>query len=374
MKYVPSGAPFDERGGRLRGVIDLLAGRYPPFLFGFGIGDLLPTFHFHEITPSELERAFRYLAENGYRTVGCDEMAGLVRAGKRPPERSVVLAFDDALASVWLVAVPLLRRFGFKAVTYAVPGRVSDASAVRPTFEEADVDPVAADAAENPFATWPELAAAVATGTLEVQSHTWSHSMIFAEPEPIGVVEPSMREHALNRPRLNVGDPPEFLKPSRLGFPLFARRSRMSDATRFLPDLEACAAVESHVARRGGASFFASANWQGELAHLLGAIHAGPESTDDRRRAIEHELVAAREMIQSKLGVRVQHVCLPWGVTGAVTRDALERLGFETAVANRLPGMYAIRQGDDPFYLKRLPHRHVFALPGKGRRAFRTLA
>ena len=57
-----------------------------------------------------------------------------------------------------------------------------------------------------------------------------------------------------------------------------------------------------------------------------------------------------------------------------LTRDALERLGFETAVANRLPGMYAIRQGDDPFFLKRLPHRHLFALPGKGRRAFRTLA
>src|SRR5260370_38533115 len=34
--------PFGERGGRVRGALDFLAGRYPAFLLGGGIGPPLP--------------------------------------------------------------------------------------------------------------------------------------------------------------------------------------------------------------------------------------------------------------------------------------------------------------------------------------------
>ncbi len=373
MKYVPSGAPFAERGGRLRGVLDLVAGRYPPFLFGLGLGRLLPAFHFHETTVEALEPAFRYLAENGYRAIGTDELSAFVRRGAALPPRAVLLAFDDALASLWLVAAPLLRRYGLRAVTYAIPGRIVDAPAVRPTIDDGPVDAVAADSAAQPFATWPELRALVASGEVEVQSHTWSHSMIYCSDRPGSVVTPATAaEHVLNQPRLNVDDPPAFLDPARLGFPIYDRRSRMSDARRFLPDLEACARVEAFVRDRGGRAFFERPDWMGDLGPVLANIGGRWETPEERTRAIEHELVAARDALEARLGTRVRHVCLPWGVTGTLTQSLLPRLGFETAVANRLPGMYAIRSGDDPFFLKRLPHRHIFALPGRGRRAFRT--
>ena len=81
MLHVPRGAPFSERGGRLRAVVDLAAGRYPRFLFGFGVGSILPVFHFHETTVEKLEPAFRYLVDNGYRTVGADALSALVNRG-----------------------------------------------------------------------------------------------------------------------------------------------------------------------------------------------------------------------------------------------------------------------------------------------------
>jgi hypothetical protein len=191
----------------------------------------------------------------------------------------------------------------------------------------------------------------------------------------VGVASPALaREHVLNRPRLNDGDPPVFLDATRLGFPLFDRRSRLSDARRFFPDLEACAALESFVAAEGGAAFFARDNWRATLAPRLRTVHGAWESPAARLATIEHELVAARAMLEARLATSVRHLCLPWGITSADTRRLIEQLGFETAVANRLPGMYAVREGDDPFYLKRLPHRHIFALPGRGRRALRTLA
>jgi hypothetical protein len=279
-----------------------------------------------------------------------------------------MLAFDDALASVWLVVGPLLRRYGLRAVTYAIPGRVADAPSVRPTVDEGEVDAVAADSAENPFATWPELRALSSTGVIDVQSHTWSHSMMFCDDRPLGVFEPGGESSILNRPRLNVGDPPRFLTSSQLGWPLFARRSRMSDARRYLPDEAACAKTAEQVSSEGGAAFFARPDWRDRLASTLEAVGGRWETDEERERALEHELVAARDALEHRLGCPVRHVCLPWGVAGELSRTAMRRIGIETAFANRLSGSFAVRAGDDRFALKRLPNRHIFTLPGRGRR------
>ena len=105
----------------------------------------------------------------------------------------------------------------------------------------------------------------------------------------------------------------------------------------------------------------------GGLVSRIDGGSGNPRAISTRRS--NHELSAAREVeLQAKLGTPVDHVCLPWGVSGPTTRAALERLGFVSAFANRWSGQYAVRAGDDPFFLKRLNGRHIFALPGKRRR------
>lgn len=343
MTHVPSGAPWSERGGRLRGVVDLVAGRYPPFLFGLPVGRRLPVFHFHEETPEVLEPALQYLAENGYRTVASEEVTRIVRRQAEPAPRTVLLAFDDAWASLWLVVAPLLRRYGMRAVAYAIPSRIREAAAVRPTLADGPLDASAADRADNPFVTWPELRALSSSGVIDVQSHTWSHAMIFCGTEVIGRVDQAFAaESVLNHPRLNDTDPPVFLTAADRGAPLYPRRSRMSDARRYFPD------------DAGG-----SGHW---------------ETPEAQQRAIEHELVAARDVLEARLGTPVRHVCLPWGVAGQITRRTLTRMAVETAFSNRLRGGMAVSPGDDAYSLKRLHSRHIRALPGRGRRPFVTLA
>jgi peptidoglycan/xylan/chitin deacetylase (PgdA/CDA1 family) len=375
MPRVPRGAPFDERGNRLRGVLDLAAGRYPGFLFGRPVGDILPVFHFHETTAAALEPAFAYLRDNDYRTVGTDALARLVLHGQHPGPRTVMLNFDDAWSSLWLVVGPLLANYGLSAVTFAIPARVVDAPKVRPTMGNGPVDAEAADRAANPFATWPELRALSASGRVEVQSHSWSHSMIFSDSDPFGVVRPDYSsEPVLVRPRVNASDPPEFLEPGRLGYPLFARRSRLSSARRFEPDADACATVERFVSSQGGERFFERPDADAALRARLGAVKGTWEADDARVRAIDDELGRSRDELQKRVGAPVRHMCLPWGVTSHETRAGLERLGYLTAFANRPAGRLAVAAGDDPYFLKRLHSRHIFALPGKGRRVFVTLA
>ncbi|ODS59514.1 MAG: hypothetical protein ABS36_00855 [Acidobacteria bacterium SCN 69-37] len=373
IRRVPAGSPRDERGGRLLGLADLAAGRYPGFLFGLPVGRQLPVFHFHESTVASIDPTLRYLAENGYRTVLSDALDRLVHDGVHPGPRRVLLCFDDALASLWLVVAPLLRRYGFQAVTYAVPGRMRDAETLRPTIDNGPVDAAAADSAENPFATWPELIALSNEGVIDVQSHSFTHAMIFVDRQVIDVVRPGYeREHFMNRP-LVADAPARFLTPDRLGYPLFPCRSRFSDGRRFYHDASAAERLEAHVAAHGGAAFFERPDWQAQIRALTETIDGRFETDEERQTAITEEWIAARDVLEARLGRPVRHVCLPWGITGRHTREALQRLGVRTAFANRRAGRLAVAHGDDPFFLRRLESRHVRALPGRGRRAFRTL-
>ena len=371
--------PFGERGGRLRGGLDLVAGRYPGFVFGGSIGRLLPVFHFHDESHADLEPKLQYLAHNRYRTVNADEIAAFIGGG-RLPERAVALCFDDAWTSVWTVAGGLLKQFGFQAILYAIPGRTDDADLCRPR--------AATTADGSPFATWPELRALRDEGSFDIQSHTFSHAMVSTSSVPDDFVRPGYEGSSyLGRP-LTDGDTstdapaaartrPTFTTPADLGAPLYPARSRMSEAPRVWNSPAIRQTCMNLVRAEGGAAFFSRANWRTRLDGA--AAEAGgasvTESDTVQRQHIEDELDVARAVLNEGLRTeQVKHVCLPWGVSGRQTEAALKRVGIVTAIANRLPGMFAVRAGDHPYWLKRLPNRYIYRLPGEGRRWWFTAA
>ncbi len=335
-----AGIPFAERGGALRGVLDLVSGCYPAFLFGGSIGDELPVFHLHEVTREWLEPRLQYLAENGYRTVACDEIARYVIDGLRPGPKSVALTFDDAWESAYTVAFPLLKQYRLCAALFAIPARVGQPG----------------------FITWPQLRELSASGVFDVQSHTRTHAMIFADAEVVGFVTPDFaREPLLNRP----------LEADALGTPLYLRRSRMSDARRFYADDRAAARCREHVTQHGGAEFFRMPGWRQQLRSTLGRVQGRFEADGDRLSAIEEELAGARALLNDELRTNtVRHVALPWGISGAISRRAVETTGHELAFAERPWRRRSVRAGDDRFHLMRLNGKFLTCLPGRGRETF----
>jgi hypothetical protein len=348
-----STVPFSERGGKARGCLDLVSGRFPAFVFGGGLGALLPVFHFHDVTREELEPKLRHLADNGYRSVISDEIAAYVRGDLKLPDRSVALCFDDAWRSVATVAAPLLEHYGLSAITYAIPARIT-----------------ATGDGDSPFVTWSELSAIHASGVIDVQSHTDSHSRIFASSTVEDFVQPGYAATPLlNRPQLSAPPALSFVTPADLGAPLYGMRSRMSDARR------ACVSPDVHdqcvnlVAREGGTEFFSRPDWRARLTALAASAPAATfESADDQARAIEDELARSRAILNERLKTNsVAHLCLPWGVSGVTTHARLQRAGYQSAFANRLRGQHAVHAGDDPYWLKRLPNHYILRLPGRGR-------
>jgi Polysaccharide deacetylase len=353
---MPEGVPFAERGGPLRGVLDLATGCYPKFLFGGSLGDQLPAFHFHDVTREWLEPRLQYLVENGYRTVTCDDIARLVAGGVRPGARSVALTFDDAWESVWSVALPLLKHYGLRAVLFAIPARI------------------AAAPGETPFVTWPQLREIQASGVFDVQSHTRSHAMIFGADTLVDFVRPGYEhEPILNRPVLSTNGHVRALDPDALGTPLYVRRSRMSDARRYFADESAAEKCRSRVAAGGGARFFERPRWRDELHTIAAAARGSFEDDEARARAIREELAEARAILNSELRTTaVKHVAMPWGIGGALARSEAEATGHTTAFAERPLRRRAIRAGDDPYQLMRLSGRFLTCLPGRGRQWFLT--
>ena len=370
----PTRAPLSERGGSLRGVVDLATGRYPGFLFGTGVGAQLPVFHLHESSPACLVPRLQYLSDNGYRTVTTGAIAGLVLRGVHPGPRTVALCFDDAWASLWTVAAPLLRQFGFRAITFAIPGRIADAPGVRPTRDDGIDTQGGEDRSDVPFVTWPELRALAASGTIDVQSHTWSHSRVFTAPDVVDFVSPAWLDGPrLDRPRLH-DDTLRFAGDGDLGAPLFPTRSRMADGYRWLDAPATRLRCMEHVHAAGGAAFFDRAAWRDELHALVRSGEGRFETEADREAAIAEELERSRAELAARAGAEVRHVCLPWGIGGAVARRAAQRLGFETMFSDRLFGRRVVSTGDDPMSLMRLPDRYIFCLPGRGRRFFLSVA
>jgi hypothetical protein len=370
-----AGIPFAERGGAARGLLDLATLCYPAFLFGGSVGRLLPVFHFHDVTRAWLEPRLQHLADNGYQTVTSDEIQRLVVDGVTPGPRAVALTFDDGWASAWTVATPLLRRFGFRAILFAIPGRMSDAPSVRPTLDDRPLDPSVASAG-SPFVTWPELRAMHASGIIDVQSHTRVNAMMFGGAAVTAFVTPAYGyEPVLNRPIIEAtgNGGLRVVEPTALGTPLHVRRSRMSDARRFLAEEAVAERCREHVARSGGADFFNRPTWRTELTAIASQGGGTFENDETRAAAIRDELAEGRALLNAGLATStVRHVALPWGIAGSLTRRVLAETGHLTAFAERPFRVRGVRAGDDRYGLMRLNGNFLTCLPGRGRRWFLT--
>jgi len=99
------------------------------------------------ITQGLFEDHMRTLAERGYQSLFPEEVPGIRADGKY-----VVITFDDGLAGNHAYALPVLKKYGFKATFFVAVGSI----------------------ASDRFMNWTELQDLVDNG-MSVQSHTVSH-------------------------------------------------------------------------------------------------------------------------------------------------------------------------------------------------------
>jgi len=356
---------------------DLLLGRYPAFVTG---GDLargeIPVFVFHGAEPESFARKLDHLARNGYRTLSVDEYTGILWGRVTPPERAVLLTFDDGRGSLWSVAAPLLKRHGMQAVVFLVPGRVPS-HAPGPTWEDVEAgraEPsvvLGREQAEGALASWEEIGALARTGVFDFQSHTLSHARVHTGPSLAGFVTPKTQRgyDAFDQPLIRDGERDRLGPDASLGTPLLRSAPRTSEELRFFEDPEVRAACVTAVAEGGREGFFLRSDWESRLRSVFRRVRVTGriETKQEQAAAIRHELVEARRLIEDRTGRPVVHLCYPWHRAGATARRLATEVGYETAFCGKVEGVPVTRPGGDPRAIARLGEDYVELLPGRGR-------
>ncbi|MCB0165120.1 MAG: polysaccharide deacetylase family protein [Anaerolineae bacterium] len=340
----------------------------------------IPVFCFHSVEPDLFEQQLRYLADNGYRTVNSDTLTNAIRGKTSDTARSVALTFDDATGSFWAVAFPLLKKYGFSAILFVIPGLVPDVDHAYPTLEDvwqgrASYEDVANRENIQPLCTWPELLAMHRSGLVDMQAHSLTHARINISPTVVDFIHPDFDPYFFNNIAIPVPINDSVEQPERalnLGQPIYESASRLSGRLRFMEDAQVSAAMIDYVKKEGGANFFSRPQWRNELYqqyHLLSAQKTPQteyETTEQAQTAIGLELARSKEILEQRFEKPINDVCYPWFQGSAFTDMIAVQCGYR-AVYYGLKSSEDISATKNLIKIPRISEEYLFCLPGKGR-------
>lgn len=67
---------------------------------------------------STFELQMRYLKDNGYRAITAEQLLAFLEYRQRVPKKSVLITMDDGYRSVYDIAYPILKKYGFTATLF----------------------------------------------------------------------------------------------------------------------------------------------------------------------------------------------------------------------------------------------------------------
>jgi len=82
----------------------------------------------YHVTPEMFERQLEYLKQKNYKTLTMEEFWQLLKSGKNPTQKSVLITFDDGPKDNYIYAFPILKKYDFVA-TFFIPSSQSGITA-----------------------------------------------------------------------------------------------------------------------------------------------------------------------------------------------------------------------------------------------------
>jgi len=108
-----------------------------------------------DVSVATFDRHMAYLRLHGFTALHAGEVHDVLRGARPWPKKPVALTFDDGTVDNFINAYPVLQRYGLKAIFFVVTGRP--------------------EAGEPGFMSWQQMRELIASGLIDVQSHTHRH-------------------------------------------------------------------------------------------------------------------------------------------------------------------------------------------------------
>lgn len=273
-------------------------------------------------TTEEFRAHLRYLTCAGFQCVTLRELFERVERNHELTEPLAVLTFDDGYLDNLLCVEPILEEFGARGTVFVNTGFVTDG----PIRKRESV--------RSPwgYLNRAELKEMQDRGTLDIQSHTISHDMVFCSDRVIDFYDPAKAGRYFWLPwLLNPAVKPTWLQDRQAhaesvptGYPIF-EHDRALRARRFMPS---DAFVAQAIARY-------QATGRDALAEANESPNKGRHETDDEReQRLLHELRDSRAQLQDWLDKPVDFLCFPGGGYDEVALKLAGSTGYRAYMRN----------------------------------------
>lgn len=358
--------------------------RYPEFVYGGkfpGKIQEVPVFVFHSIRPEVFERQLIYLRENNYNTITSEEYYEWSVRKVSIPEKSILLAIDDGVESVWQYGYPLLKKYGFRAVVFVIPGYIRSRSKYYCNLSdkwEGQCDREEVEQRESGYYNlmyWEELIEAENAGVLDIQSHSLYHHQVFQDDMVQGFFIPDGRQSFYDwvlpdgfEKHVNAGDIENYA-----GMPLYRSDAIFRTNRQYLDNDELRLEFVDLFKRLGGVNFYTDEKGAGKVlmkefirmksSHPKGRCISG----DAARDKILENLASAKSLLENKLGKQVEHLCYPYSLYSEETIELSMKAGYKTNFIGTYAGRRSNTASDDPMHTVRVKSDFILTLPGKNR-------
>lgn len=104
------------------------------------------------LSPEAFREQMQFLKDNDYRVIPLSDLVGFLKGEKALPKRSVVLTIDDGHQSIYKIAYPILKAFGYPATVF-----------------------IYTDYLNNGGLTWKQIDRMISSGLVSVQPHSKTH-------------------------------------------------------------------------------------------------------------------------------------------------------------------------------------------------------
>jgi len=105
------------------------------------------------VTPENFSRQMDYLKRRNYHVISLTELVRGIESNKKFPHNTVVITMDDGYKDNYTCAYPVLKKYGFPATIFIIPGRMKT---------------------ENGFMSWQDVKSVLRDKIL-IGSHTQNH-------------------------------------------------------------------------------------------------------------------------------------------------------------------------------------------------------
>jgi len=284
-----------------------------------------------------------YFKRSKYYIASLDEVLAFKRGEIHLPEKTISITFDDGYLDNWVYAFPLLKKYGFRATIFVSPEFIQLEQAVRPTLEDVWAGKCRQDdLVDDGFLSWEELRRLQASGLIDIQSHSMTHTFYPVSDEIVDFHHPGDAYIWLQwnaRPTQKssyMSD--EYIDPVPVGTPVYKSEQAII-ARRVQENGQLSKYLAKYVERKGENTFFGHSNWRTELFRVAAeykrehSVAYECETESEYYVRLIYELQESRRIIENQLDKSVTILCWPNGGWNDFTHQLALDAGYEATTA-----------------------------------------